>query len=729
MMATMRKRLFLWLIFVILAITWIFGTLIHFNGRITKETASEISAMYMSEMMYQLRDHFSSIIRFKTREANYIVEHVVLEQLEDPREYLIESAQRFSFDYLAFYDSAGNHETIMGKSAWYRNLAGFMQQVQAGEIVATTGYLTSGTEKYLVFGVPIQCEMACGTTAEVLLLGFNVEKLYDHIHIDKAEGIGYETKLDIVLTNGSYVIHQQAENDASYFEHIRQYGSFVGAETAEGIAQIEKAMAGDKSFSHTVTLNGVTKHIYGAPAVNPGDWYFVLSMPQGVVDNLIGRQDTVRLRVFGAAGLCIAGLFLMVFLFYMYMSKKQMKETERARNEAVIANNAKSSFLSNMSHDIRTPMNAIAGFAVMAEDSIKQGKQEDALAAISKLKRSSEYLRNLIGDVLDMSKIESGMLTLMPEAVSLYEMVETVDTIAKVRTEMKDQQYELRVHDVLHDAILCDRTRLEQVLINLIGNAVKFTNDNGRVIFEVWQEASDRGADFVRTSFTVEDTGIGMSERFMSTLFQSFTREESRVRKIEGTGLGLAISKRLVDMMEGRIDVVSREGAGSRFCVTVDLPRAGERFSAAGHAVAGIEPDSVRILMAEDNDFNHEVARALLEGHGFAVSRAEDGGEAVEMYCASPETWDLILMDLRMPVMDGYEATRKIRAFEAGQGSDMHIPIFALSADVFEEDIKQCISAGMEGHVSKPIDMSELMRKVNKHLKRASEKTDPACGR
>ncbi len=706
-----RRKLRILLAAITLATAVIFFFLIQYNAHVTEETASQMGSIYMLEMMYQTQDHFKSILQMKQQEALHVAQHSMTGSADDPREVLRENAETFGFDYLAFYDDSGNYETVMGESAWYRNFSSFMEKVKAGEEVSTTGYLTRSSEKYLVFGVPAEYEMESGAMCSVLLLGFNVEKLYDYIHIEELEQFGYNTRLDIILTNGSYILKQADITTTSYFEHILQYGSFMGMETEKGITQIEKAMAGGKGFSHTVTLGDITKHIYGAPVNNPEDWYFVLSMPQGATDALLTRQNNVKLIGFGVAGISIFLLSLLVFLIYSGMSYKQIRETEAAKNEAIIANKAKSTFLSNMSHDIRTPMNAVFGFASIAEENMKQGNTAAALDAISKMKRSTDYLRSLIGDVLDMSKIESGTLSLMPETVSFTRMAEMVDTISRVRAEMKHQTYLFTIRDVLHDEIACDRTRLHQILLNLIGNAVKFTPDGGEIRFEAWQEPSDKGEEFIRVCFLIRDNGIGISPDFISTIFESFSREESRVRKIEGTGLGLAISKKLVDMMGGSIRVESEEGRGSSFHLTVDLPKV---FGAEirRDEAAPTHAEAIRIIMAEDNDFNYEIAQVLLEGCGFKVSRAENGREAVSLYCASPESYDLILMDLRMPVLDGYQAAEQIRAFEWETGSSRPIPIYALSADVFEEDITRCAKVGMNGHISKPIDMNELLRKI-----------------
>ncbi len=202
----------------------------------------------------------------------------------------------------------------------------------------------------------------------------------------------------------------------------------------------------------------------------------------------------------------------------------------------------------------------------------------------------------------------------------------------------------------------------------------------------------------------------------MGSIFESFSREESRVRKIEGTGLGLAISKRLIDMMGGTITVESKEGEGSRFCLMVDFPKGNDIAAVDDDTALHLPTENIHILMAEDNDFNFEIAQAVLENHGFTVQRAENGQEAVKRYCQAPTAFDFILMDLRRPVVDGYQAAAQIRAFEADSSELPHIPIFALSADVFEEDIRKCMAVGMDGHISKPINMNELLFKIKRHL-------------
>ncbi len=704
-----RKKLVLWISIIAFLAVIAFVIMVEHNRRISEETTAELGAMYVAEMMYQIQDHFESILSLKSQEVSHIIEHIAEHQDLDYREVLIESANQMNFTYLALCDDEGNYDNLVGEAAWYRNLVGFLEEVKTGESLATTGYLTGTGGKYLVFGILAQYEMEHGRTSAVLLAGFNVEQLYQYIHVKTRDHLGSDANVDIILTNGSYVLHGDEEDVTSFFDKITQYGSFVGMDTAEGIEQIEKAMAGGEKFSQTVTMQGENQYVYGAPAGGPDDWYFVISMPGGFSDVVLEAHYQATLKAFGRVGLFIFVLFAAVFVIYLRMSMQQLAETEAARAEAEIANRAKSTFLSNMSHDIRTPMNAIVGFASIITESLAEDNKEKALEALSKMKRSSDYLHSLVGDVLDMSKIESGMLTLLPETMSVQDNVEMVVTIGRGRSEMKNQKFSVSVHDIIHDTVDCDATRLNQVLLNIIGNAVKFTPEAGTIGLEVWQEESVKGDGYVRTCYVISDNGIGMSPEFLDKMFDSFAREESRVRKIEGTGLGLAISKSLVNMMGGTIFAESTEGEGSKFHVCIDFRKAEPKV----YAEQGVKElgalSEIKILLAEDNDFNYDIAQAMLENNGFVVERAENGQETVDKYCKNPKGWDLILMDLRMPIMDGYKAAETIRAFEREQESGLHIPIFALSADVFAEDIARCKEVGMEGHISKPIDVQELL--------------------
>ena len=378
------------------------------------------------------------------------------------------------------------------------------------------------------------------------------------------------------------------------------------------------------------------------------------------------------------------------------------------------ANLAKREFLFNMSHDIRTPMNAIIGFTALAQTHIDdRGQVEDYLKKISV---SSQHLLSLINDVLDMSRIESGKVTLEAKPVHLPELVHELRDIIQAVVSKKDLSLTLDTVGVENEDVIADPLRLEQILINVLANAVKFTPDGGQIgLWIVQKDTAPAGyADF---EFHIKDNGIGMSEEFQKHIFEQFARERtSTVSKIQGTGLGMAITKSLVDMMGGRITVKSEQGKGSEFTISLRFP-VGE--AKAGQMIPVSKASDFtgkKLLVVEDNELNLEIASTLLEEAGFEVDTAGNGKIAVEkVEAASAGRYDLILMDVQMPEMDGYEATRRIRALPDKKKAA--IPIVAMTANAFEEDQKNALNAGMNGHIAKPLDIQKLFQVLSELLK------------
>ena len=371
-----------------------------------------------------------------------------------------------------------------------------------------------------------------------------------------------------------------------------------------------------------------------------------------------------------------------------------------------------------MSHDIRTPMNAIIGMTSLALENTDNPEQ--VRDYLGKIALSSKHLLGLINDVLDISKIESGKMTLNVEPVPLREAMDSIVNIMQPQVAAKRQQFHVTVREILSENVCCDGVRLNQVLINLLGNAVKFTPEKGSVQMTVYQEALPEDASLVRTHFLVSDTGIGMSKEYQKTIFESFSREDNnRVRKTEGSGLGMAITKCIVDAMGGTISVRSEQGQGSEFHVVLDLKRAAAPAVSEAPDGTGGAGDVVlkgkRVLLAEDNELNWEVARELLSGLELELDWAENGKICVEKFEKSPfGFYDAIIMDVRMPVMDGYEATAAIRGLER---PDAELPIIAMTADAFSEDIQRCLACGMNDHLAKPIDIQTVACKLKKYLK------------
>ena len=378
------------------------------------------------------------------------------------------------------------------------------------------------------------------------------------------------------------------------------------------------------------------------------------------------------------------------------------------------ANLAKREFLFNMSHDIRTPMNAIIGFTALAQTHIDDRDQvEDYLKKISV---SSQHLLSLINDVLDMSRIESGKVTLEAKAVHLPELVHELRDIIQAVVSKKDLSLTLDTVGVENEDVIADPLRLEQILINVLANAVKFTPDGGQIsLWVVQKDTAPAGyADF---EFHIKDNGIGMSEEFQKHIFEQFARERtSTVSKIQGTGLGMAITKSLVDMMGGGITVKSEQGKGSEFTISLRFPIGEAKTGQTPPAAKASAFTGKKLLVVEDNELNLEIASTLLKEAGFEVDTAENGKIAVEkVEAASAGRYDLILMDIQMPEMDGYEATRRIRALPDARKAAL--PIVAMTANAFEDDRKNALHAGMNGHIAKPLDIQKLFQVLSELLK------------
>ena len=450
-------------------------------------------------------------------------------------------------------------------------------------------------------------------------------------------------------------------------------------------------------------------------------------LPFEGLDTAISGMGERWLTMVYAASFAVIAMLLYLFFRYFKLFRDQVSELKRmnvemdaARKEAEQANRAKQEFLSSMSHDIRTPMNAIIGMTSLALDNTSNPEQ--VRDYLGKIALSSKHLLGLINDVLDISKIESGKMTLNVEPMSLREAMDSIVNIMQPQIAAKNQQFNAVFREILSEYVCCDGVRLNQVLINLLGNAVKFTPEKGSVQVIVYQEELPEDTSLVRTHFLVRDTGIGMSKEYQAVIFESFSRENNkRVRKTEGSGLGMAITKYIVDAMGGTISVRSEQGQGSEFHVVLDLERALAPHDTAAEAAGGAEGagDVVlkgkRILLAEDNELNWEVARELLSVLALELDWAENGEICVEKFRRSQlGYYDAIIMDVRMPVMDGYEATAAIRGLER---ADADLPIIAMTADAFSEDIQRCLACGMNDHLAKPIDIQVVTFKLKKYLK------------
>lgn len=409
---------------------------------------------------------------------------------------------------------------------------------------------------------------------------------------------------------------------------------------------------------------------------------------------------------------------------------EELQEEEKNRAALVAAyeaakeaNETKSNFLAQMSHDIRTPINAIVGMSFIAASHADDADRvKDCL---EKIHASSNHLLSLINTILDMSKIEKGKLELQETPFHLGDLMEQIYSIIRVEAMAKHLNLQFKSVGVVHEALIGDENRIRQVLINLLSNAVKYTPEGGTVVATM-QEVSERTEDTGCYVFTVEDNGIGMTEEFVKYIFAPFTRAED-VKHIQGTGLGMSIAQGIVDAMKGDIRVESEKGQGSRFTVTLYLKIAESdkvtsrlcrcQGDEAKETLKGLSSmKGIRVLLAEDNELNMEIAKTILEEAGLSVDGAENGKIALDTFAlSSPGTYQAIFMDIQMPVMDGYEAARRIRG--CGHPQAEGIPIIALTANAFAEDIAKALTAGMNDHVPKPIDYERLLAVLQKAMR------------
>ena len=385
------------------------------------------------------------------------------------------------------------------------------------------------------------------------------------------------------------------------------------------------------------------------------------------------------------------------------------RELQDARAKAEAASNAKTTFLFNMSHDIRTPMNAIIGFTEMARNNLDS--PDKVANYLDKVKISSDHLLQLINDVLDMARVESGSISIEENCCNVRNEMENLYTILKANADSKQVNLYMDFVNLTSENVIADRLHVNQILINIISNAIKYTDPGGNVSFSIRQLPSDREG-YCSYEFIVSDDGIGMSEEFVGKIFESFSRERtSTLSGVEGTGLGMSIVKHLVDLMDGDIYVRSEEGVGTTVTLNLEFREASgsaETSDETAIDVKEVSLEGMKVLLVEDNELNREIIRAILEEKGIIVTEAEDGSIAYNiMQQASGDTFDLILMDIQMPNMNGYETTRKIR--KLWNLAVANIPIIAMTANVFEEDRKMAFEAGMNAHLGKPIDTKALM--------------------
>ena len=823
-----------------------FSLLGIYMSRKSEKAVYEIGEIYMSGMNKQMSRHFETVIKLRFDQAGGIVS-VVSTDTDDKEllyEELIYRAQVRDFSYLALCSAEGDFQTLYGQAIQPLNPEPFVEALSQGEQRVAVGIDTAGNEVVL-FGVDAAYPMSNGDRSTGLIAAVPLEYITDFLSLkDEGQLMYYH----IIRPDGSFVIQNPNTELRYFFEQLqKQSDSAVNESSAENpVEKFSVALKKHEEYTAILEVNGEERQIYGI-SLPYSEWYLVSVMPYTILDNAINNLGSQRIFMTLLSCASVLIILTVIFLRYFSITRSQMNELEKARQAALEANKAKSEFLANMSHDIRTPMNAIVGMTAIAAAHIDDRKQVEN--CLRKITLSSKHLLGLINDVLDMSKIESGKLTLTTEQISLKEVVEGIVNIMQPQVKTKKQTFDIHVENILTENVWCDGVRLNQVLLNLLSNATKYTPEGGAIHLSLFEENSPKGERYVRIYIKVKDNGIGMSPDFLKRIYESYSRADGdRIHKTEGAGLGMAITKYIVDAMEGTIDIQSEPDKGTEFLLTFDFEKAdamnmdmvlpswnmlvvdddellcrtamdalksigikaewtlsGEKaielviehhkkredyqiilldwklpgmngiqaareirrnlgdevpillisaydwseFEAeareAGisgfiskplfkstlyHALCqymdvgteheqtlnqNIDLSGRRILLAEDNELNWEVAKELLSDLGVELDWAEDGRICLDKFQKSPEGYyDIILMDIRMPHMTGYEATQAIRGL--AHPDALSIPIIAMSADAFSDDIQHCLQCGMNAHIAKPIDVIELTRLLKRYL-------------
>ena len=823
-----------------------FSLLGIYMSRKSKRAVYEIGEIYMSGMNEQMSRHFESVIKLRFNQAGGIVSVVPTDTNDKDRLYeeLTYRAQVREFDYLALCSADGEFQTLYGQPIQPLNPKPFVEALLQGEQRVAVGIDTAGNEVVL-FGVDAAYPMHNGDRSTGLIAAVPLEYITDFLFLKEEGQLMY---YHIIRPDGSFVIQNSNTELRYFFEQLqKQSDSAVNESSAENpVEKFSAALKKHEEYTAILEVNGEERQIYGI-SLPYSEWYLVSVMPYTILDDAINNLGSQRIFMTLLSCASVLIILTVIFLRYFSITRSQMNELEKARQAALEANKAKSEFLANMSHDIRTPMNAIVGMTAIAAAHIDDRKQVEN--CLRKITLSSKHLLGLINDVLDMSKIESGKLTLATEQISLKEVVEGIVNIMQPQVKTKKQTFDIHVKNILTENVWCDGVRLNQVLLNLLSNATKYTPEGGSIHLSLFEENSPKGERYVRIYIKVKDNGIGMSPDFLKRIYESYSRADgARIHKTEGAGLGMAITKYIVDAMEGTIDIQSEPDKGTEFLLTFDFEKAaamnmdmvlpswnmlvvdddellcrtamdalksigikaewtlsGEKaielvnehhkrredyqiilldwklpgmdgiqvakeirhnlgdevpillisaydwseFEAEAReaGISGfiskplfkstlyyalrqymgtetengqtlnpnIDLSGRRILIAEDNELNWEVANELLSDLGVELDWAEDGQICLDKFQKSPEGYyDAVLMDIRMPHMTGYEATKMIRGLNHPDA--LSIPIIAMSADAFSDDIQHCLECGMNAHIAKPIDIMEVSRLLKRFL-------------
>ncbi len=822
-----------------------FALLGYYMSNISKDAIDEVGDLYMTGINEQISSHFETLINLKLEQVETVVEVVSVDgdNVDDLYDELIYRVHVRNFDYLALCSENHTLEMLYGNQISLIDPEPFFESLDNNEKKVAVGEDIAGN-KVVIFGMDAHYPMKNGEESMALVMALPLEYISAMMSVEDEDALMYSY---IIRKDGTFIVNTIGEEYDDYFSSLYERYPDDSEKIRTYIEALAGSMQKKADYSVILDLGGSRQQIY-CTELPYSEWHLLTVLPFGALNETV--EDLNDNRTFATIFMCgvIFAALLLIFCVYFQMTRQQMLELDLARREALKATKAKSEFLSNMSHDIRTPMNAIVGMTAIATAHIDD--QEQVQNCLKKIALSGKHLLGLINDVLDMSKIESGKMTLTPEMISLREVVEGIVSIVQTQVKAKVQNFNVHIDNIVAEDVFCDSVRLNQVLLNLLSNAVKYTQEGGTIQLSLYQEDTpdEKGDAYVRTHVIVKDNGIGMTKEFLEHIFDSYSRADSkRVQKTEGAGLGMAITKYIVDAMEGMITVESEPQQGTEFHLVLDLEKAiveetdmilppwrmlvvdddeelcrtavvtlesigvqadwtlsGEKAlrmveqhhqkrddyqivlldwklpdmdgllvasrlrkivgndmplilisaydwsefetEAREAGISGfiskplfkstlfyglrkhmgveakddgdggdVDLNGHRILVAEDNDLNWEIIEELLTDIGLELEWAENGKICIDKFLASePGYYELILMDIRMPVMNGYDATEAIRALSREDAKT--IPIIAMTADAFSEDIQHCLECGMNAHTAKPINLNEVVALLKKYI-------------
>ncbi|MDO4553053.1 MAG: ATP-binding protein [Bacillota bacterium] len=695
----------------------------------TDDTITRLSEEYLSELAEQTAAHLETSLQSQFAQIIMMASAAGdddLADLESLQSFLLRQKEINDFTYVALLDANG----ICYTGDDYYSAVSKINSL--GTLLDGQGVLISANETLLgdntiLLGASIDGIVFDGTPIAAVLVGMDTNTLSQRLVLHKEGSNAYA---DVISGQGAFIMRSAMGKERGGVNYFGVLEARAVLDEGYSLEAMRRDVAERREGMVGFTMAGGHEYVYYAPISNT-QWTICVTMLSGGMDVSVAELSSFMSRntVLMVALITIAILsFFMIYIRGANRSARLLeKEKERAEEalaHAERASLAKSEFLSRMSHEIRTPMNGIIGMAAIAMQNLEDpARVRDCLKKVS---ISSRHLLALINDVLDMSKIESGKIEIRNESFDLLALMESLAVVYDTQAGGRGIQFSTMACGDVREELKGDSLRLNQILTNLLSNAIKFTPEGGRVTLQVRELKQEEERIWLR--FQVTDTGCGIAKENQEKIFHAFEQENAHItEKYGGTGLGLSISQRLVQLMGGTLSVESEEGEGSTF--TADIPfgvlsQAPEAAHIISHDTV-IKPERAaeydfrdkQVLIVEDNTINREIAVELIGRSGAVISTAVNGKEAVEMFSASPPGYfDLLLMDVQMPVMDGYEATAAIRAMERPDAKT--VPIFATTANAFSEDVEKSRKCGMNAHINKPLDMEELYRRMDEAFRK-----------